>query len=128
MTQILALVSRSDNVTIKSEGTRVLVNVIKSLWSNEYAKTAHVQPDEEKKVKKELAITQLLTPECAFALASLVGRSGRYPILVNEGIVAMSLLSTRKEAGRFPSPSLAIFSLTLNRAAYPGKPDKIIAK
>lgn len=116
MYQILALVSRSDNVTIKSEGTRVLVNVVKSLWSYSPFKVSagdkivHAQPDTEKQLKKEMSISQLFTPECAFALASLVGRSGRYPILVNEGIVAMSLLSTRKEAGMTSS----IFSLSFS--------------
>jgi predicted alpha/beta-hydrolase family hydrolase len=48
----------------------------------------------------------VLTPECALALASLVGRSAKYPLLVNEGVVALSLMSTLKAGGKFDSPFL----------------------
>jgi len=113
LAQVLALVKRSDSVSIKSEGSRVLVNVVKSLWSSNLpaSPVADSQPSPiaagtvnkedllEKQRKRNAAIRTVLTPECTSMLASLVGRSGKYPLLVNEGVVALSLLSTSKEGG-----------------------------
>jgi hypothetical protein len=124
LAQILALVKRSDSVPIKSEGTRVLVNVIKSLWSADpiASPTVHseARPDNgnkatlEKQRKRIAAMHAVLTSESAFALATLVGRSGKYPLLVNEGVVALSLLSTHKEGGKFPfSPIIHMTKLFL---------------
>lgn len=90
LTQILALVRRSDTIAIKSEGTRVLVNVVKSLWSSEV-----VDPIQQK--MRQNAIKAVLVPASAEALASLIGRSMKYPLLVNEGVVALTLLSTHKD-------------------------------
>lgn len=95
MDQILALVRRSDSIAIKSEGTRVLVNVIKSLWSSEipYA-------DEEKSARRQEAMKAVINPTCASPLAQLVGRSKKYAVLINEGVVALSLMSTHANGGR----------------------------
>lgn len=95
LTQILALVRRSDTVAIKSEGTRVLVNVIKSLWSSDASSDATIQK------RRQDAIQAVLVPASAEALASLVGRSMKYPLLVNEGVMALTLLSTHKDGGGF---------------------------
>lgn len=95
LSQILALIKRSDSISIKSEGSRVLVNVVKSLWFSERT----LGPSEERQKKKDQCISILLTPECATTLTALIARSNRYPILVNEGIVAISLLSTHKLGG-----------------------------
>lgn len=95
--QIVALIKRSDSIPIKSEGTRVVVNVVKSLWLLERDK----EPSVDTQKKRDKAITYLLTPECAGILAALIARSNRYPILVNEGLVAMTLLSTDKRGGEF---------------------------
>ena len=54
---------------------------------------------EEKKKKREQCISILLTEECATILTDLIARSNKYPILVNEGIVAISLLATHKLGG-----------------------------
>ncbi|KAL0946949.1 hypothetical protein HGRIS_013108 [Hohenbuehelia grisea] len=105
LTQILALVKRTESIAVRSEGTRVLVNVIKSLWSGDVPVTSTsddaAQDDVAKAEQKKRrdAIRNVLTQECASALASLVGRSGKYPLLVNEGVVALSLLSTQRAAG-----------------------------
>lgn len=108
LSQLLALVKRSDSVPVKSEGTRVLVNVIKSLWSNEGTTSptsvgsfSNGILDSEKAQRRQVSMQAILTPECAFALASLVGRSGKYPLLVNEGVVALSLLSTQGGSGNY---------------------------
>ncbi|KAJ7685139.1 hypothetical protein DFH06DRAFT_1157579 [Mycena polygramma] len=109
---IMALVKRTKSTPVRSEGTRVLVNVIKSLWSNDpaaspsnAAMTATLQGINsadlllENQRKRHESMQAVLTRECAFALASLVGRSAKYPLLVNEGVVALSLMSTVKTGG-----------------------------
>lgn len=97
--QILALIKRSDSIPIKSEGSRVVVNVVKSLWLLERDK----DPSVDSQKKRDKATSYLLTPECAGILAALIARSNRYPILVNEGLVAATLLSTHKRGGTYHS-------------------------
>ena len=80
--QIMALVRRSDTVAIKSEGTRVFVNAIKTLWATD----ASSKDPEWAKRRKE-AMQKLATPQCAATLAQLIGRSKKYAILINEGVV-----------------------------------------
>jgi hypothetical protein len=89
LNQILALVRRSDSVPVKSEGTRVLVNAVKSLWSSDASVGA----------RRQEAMSALLSPQCALALTQLIGRSKKYPILVNEGVIALTLLSTHAKGG-----------------------------
>ncbi|KAF7967687.1 hypothetical protein HWV62_33381 [Athelia sp. TMB] len=91
VSQIVSLAQQSDTVAIKSEGSRVLVNVIKSLWASD----AQLN-DAQKKLRLD-AIAAVLQPSSAQVLASLVGRSMKYPLLVNEGVVALTLLSTHKD-------------------------------
>ncbi len=93
--QILALIKRSDSVPVKSEGSRVVVNVVKSLWLLERGKDL----SEDTQKKREKAVSIVLTMQCAQILTALVARSNKYPILVNEGIVAITLLSTHKQGG-----------------------------
>ncbi|KIP09107.1 hypothetical protein PHLGIDRAFT_103348 [Phlebiopsis gigantea 11061_1 CR5-6] len=93
-TQILALVGRSDTVAVKSEGTRVFVNAIKTLWSSDASST-----DPEFAARRKEATDKLATPACAATLAQLIGRSKKYAILINEGVVALSLLSTHSSGG-----------------------------
>ncbi|KAH9484292.1 hypothetical protein JR316_0003773 [Psilocybe cubensis] len=95
LSQILALIKRSDSVSIRSEGSRVLVNVVKSLWFAERSS----DPADEKQKKREQCVANVLTQECANTLTALIGRSNKYPILVNEGIVAVSLLCTHRLGG-----------------------------
>lgn len=93
-TQILALVRRSDTVAVKSEGTRVFVNAIKTLWSNEAS-----SKDPGLAQHRKEATEKLVTPACAATLAQLIGRSKKYAILINEGVMALSLLSTHSGGG-----------------------------
>ena len=93
-TQILALVRRSDTVAVKSEGTRVFVNAIKTLWSNDASST-----DPEFSKHRKEAMEKLATPACAAALAQLIGRSKKYAILINEGVVALSMISVHANGG-----------------------------
>jgi len=87
--QILALVRRTESVPVKSEGTRVLVNVIRSLWAVE----ANNPPSQERQRNREIATQLVLTQDSADILATLLVCSGRYPVLTNECILALTLLS-----------------------------------
>ncbi|PFH54395.1 hypothetical protein AMATHDRAFT_186396 [Amanita thiersii Skay4041] len=108
--QILNLVKRTDNVPIKSEGTRVVVNIIKSLWlgDNRNAVSEVTSPtilngttDEilEKQTRRQAAIRTILTLDVVEVITNLIARSRRYPLLVNEGVIALSLISTTKDGG-----------------------------
>ena len=113
LSQLLALVKRSDTVAIKSEGTRVIVNLTKSLWSSD--PTIEQQNTEEtqtRQQKRERAIQALVTTPCIDALAALASRSTKYPILINEAIVALSLLSTYRDGGQFIRSIYTIIVLT----------------
>lgn len=100
LSQLLALVKRSDTVAIKSEGTRIIVNLVRSLWTNErrdeLLNEEELQARQQKRVK---AMDALVTPACAEALAALIGRSAKHLILINEGVVASSLLSMHRDGG-----------------------------
>jgi hypothetical protein len=102
LSQILALARRSDSVAVKSEGTRVLVNAIRTLWSS----------DANSGERRKQAMLALLIPATASALAQLVARSRKYPLLINEGVMALTLLSTHTLGGKevppphIPAPSV----------------------
>ena len=98
--QIISLVKRSDSTAVKSEGTRVFVNVIRTLWHEN-------TPDGE---KRKAAMGIVSTGPIALTLAQLVGRSKRYPILINEGIVALTLLSLHSGTFIPHAPSYLLFS------------------
>lgn len=75
---------------VKSEGARVLVNVIKSLCSS--AGDLH-------DANRRLAIQIVSTAESALTLAQLLGRSRKHIILLNESIMAMLLLAHQPNGG-----------------------------
>ncbi|KAL5529049.1 hypothetical protein ACEPAG_5023 [Sanghuangporus baumii] len=87
LNQVLALSRRSDAVHVKSEGARVLVNVIKSLCSS--SGDLHDS-------RRQEAIKSVTNLESATILAQLLGRSTRsskHVILLNESIFSMCLLA-----------------------------------
>ncbi|KAG8733429.1 hypothetical protein FRC11_006316 [Ceratobasidium sp. 423] len=91
MDQVINLSQRSDTVALKSEAARVLVNAVKSLWSP-------AGPEESIAVsaaQRKRAVRRLSNRQSTRALAELVGRSRRYPVLLNEGIVALTLLGSQ---------------------------------
>ena len=94
--QIMGLVRRAGTVTVKSEGTRVLANVIKTL-SADLSST-----DQGRKTARKAVATR----ENADALAALIGRSKKYPMLVNEAVVALSFLTAQERGGEFLSTSV----------------------
>ncbi|CAE6490110.1 unnamed protein product [Rhizoctonia solani] len=91
MDQVINLSQRSDTVALKSEAARVLVNAVKSLWSPAGPEEGiTVSPAQRKR-----AVRRLSNRQSTRALAELVGRSRRYPVLLNEGIVALTLLGSQ---------------------------------
>ena len=90
ISQILALSMRSDSISVKSEGARVLVNAVKSLCSS----TGNLQDP-----RRQAAIQSLTNLETANALAQLLGRSKKYPTLLNEAVVALCLISVQANGG-----------------------------
>ncbi|EJD53028.1 hypothetical protein AURDEDRAFT_110826 [Auricularia subglabra TFB-10046 SS5] len=117
MELILALVTRSDNISIKSEGTRVLATNIKTLYTAE--------GDASVARRRRQAIDTVTTFDAASSLAALLCRSRKFPILLNEAVLAMTLLAhhssgasyvlhalTTSLADTHPSPSTTSTSLT----------------
>lgn len=91
MDQVINLSQRSDTIALKSEAARVLVNAIKSLWSPAGA---------DEVTLRRRAVRRLSNRQSAKALAELVGRSRKYPVLLNEGIVALTLLGSQAAGGK----------------------------
>lgn len=99
--KIMALVSRSDGVPIKSEGTRVLVNVIRTVLlrrGGSIASTKAQAPTDLDPLRseKQKAAEVVMTPANMTALATFLAKSGKFPILINEAVVAFNLLCTQK--------------------------------
>ncbi|CAE6421699.1 unnamed protein product [Rhizoctonia solani] len=91
MDQVINLSQRSDTVALKSEAARVLVNAVKSLWSP-------AGPEESiaiSSAQRKRAVRRLSNRQSTRALAELVGRSRKYPVLLNEGVVALTLLGSQ---------------------------------
>ncbi|GAA5898434.1 uncharacterized protein JCM6883_001021 [Sporobolomyces salmoneus] len=84
---ILALIKRTDELQLRSESTRVLINLVKSLFA-----TSPTSSENEASVA-EARETILRNEAVVKAISEQVRLSGKYPVLVNEGIVALSLLS-----------------------------------
>jgi len=105
--RILALAERSDQVPIKSEGIRVLVNVIRTLMMK--TPTSPTQPggDELESLRK-LAVFKVVTRRHAEALSLFLARSGKFPILVNEAIVALNLLCMQQRGSDFVLDAITV--------------------
>jgi len=99
-------------VSLQSEGTRVLVNVIKGVFSlqapavngisprgsNNTSPVSPVSPPQPPRIdetERKEAIAKIATLDSTEPLVEMVARSGRYPILLHEGVVALTLLSSQ---------------------------------
>ncbi|KAM3583919.1 hypothetical protein VKS41_003884 [Umbelopsis sp. WA50703] len=76
--RVLEFISRIDDVAAQSEATRVLVNCIKTVWSQEHTSS-------------NILREKLCTAKISKALASLV-QTSKFSILQNEGIISLTLL------------------------------------
>lgn len=82
---LLELLQRTEDVPTRMEGTRVLVNVAKTLWSG--------AQDQQRLQSRQ----KLVSNAVVVALAEMVRSSPKYPVLVNEGIMAMTLLASERD-------------------------------
>ena len=82
---LLQLIQRTEDVPTRMEGTRVLVNVTKTLWSTSAGP------------ERMQARQRLVSSSVTAALAEMVRSSPKYPVLVNEGILAMTLIASDRE-------------------------------
>ncbi|GAA5953033.1 hypothetical protein JCM3765_003039 [Sporobolomyces pararoseus] len=105
---ILALIKRTDELQLRSESTRVLINLVRTLFS------ASPSTTEEGIIEKAREI-MLQKEEIVKAISEQVRLSEKYPVLVNEGIVALSLLSGG--AGGERGASIVLSSLLRSQAA-----------
>lgn len=101
---ILDMIQRTDSQALRNESTRVLVNIIKALWvtpddSMSPIKTKHDDLPPALIEQRRKAFDELMSDDVADALAEMVGRNARYLILLNEGILALTLLSRQPEGG-----------------------------
>ncbi|KAF8628482.1 hypothetical protein AX15_003992 [Amanita polypyramis BW_CC] len=110
MSQILNLIQGTDNVAVRSEGTRVIVNTIKTLWMGDSrgtspeitsptAMSGNSEEILEKQQRRQAAIRAIVIADVVSALSNLIAHSRRHPVLVNEAIIALSLLSATKDGG-----------------------------
>ncbi|PWN32811.1 ARM repeat-containing protein [Meira miltonrushii] len=90
---LLDLIRRTDDVPTRMEGTRVLVNAVKSLWSSALTPAANssnqtVDPNARQRARHVLTCEPVVS-----ALSEMVKNSTKYPVLVNEGILALTLIA-----------------------------------
>lgn len=98
MQQILGLIQRSDTVAVKSEGTRAIFQVIRSVCSQ--TPKSVVQPD-----KRQIALQALTQAAVVKVLVELTnrGRFKPYFILITEGVLGLTLLALQPGGGEgFP--------------------------
>jgi hypothetical protein len=91
--QIIDLVGRSDSIIVKSEGTRVVGYVVKALWR------AVEQCSPEEMEPMRAAMTKVASTAAIQALAEMLARNRKHVILLNESILALTLLSGQSVAG-----------------------------
>ncbi|KDQ07955.1 hypothetical protein BOTBODRAFT_38392 [Botryobasidium botryosum FD-172 SS1] len=91
MDQLFGIIDRSETLALRSEATRVLANIVRSLCS------ANNSTGEAAKEDREEGLAKITHDQAASALAEMVARSRKYPVLLNEGVVALTLLGARSE-------------------------------
>ncbi|KAK0531501.1 hypothetical protein OC842_003596 [Tilletia horrida] len=101
---LLALIAQTEDVPVRMEGTRVLVYVVKALWASSASKpisataAAAVSPELVTRARAVLASTSASAQAVRNALARMIRSAGKYPVLVNEGVVALTLLASENAA------------------------------
>ncbi|GAA5924012.1 hypothetical protein JCM3775_005573 [Rhodotorula graminis] len=112
---LLALISRTDELRLRAEGTRVLVNLARTLFSLPSCATSHEDGGLAAAVVQ--GREQLVRRDVSDAMGELVRGSEKFPILVNEGVVGLTLVAGSGSKGA----SLVLASLLHppSRAAPP---------
>ncbi|TKY85815.1 hypothetical protein EX895_005356 [Sporisorium graminicola] len=102
---LIDMIQRIDDVPTKMEATRVLVNVVKSLWTS-----ARSSDSSEAPALTEEAVlaarSRVVRRDVIQALAEMVRTSPKYPVLVNEGVIALTLVGSDRMGAELVSLSL----------------------
>lgn len=85
---ILDLISRTEDTPTRLEATRVLGNLIRNLWSS---KTTADGVDASLVAE---ARARLTSTKVVAALCDMLRRGGKFPVLINEGLVGLTLLAS----------------------------------
>lgn len=104
LSDILSLIARTSDVRLQCEATRLLINVVRSLYSSRSV-TSPITPSAlgglEMGLAKAKARNVIENSEGVVEAINEIVRTGeKYPMLVNEGIVALTLLSTTERGGK----------------------------
>ncbi|KIS69362.1 uncharacterized protein UMAG_11926 [Mycosarcoma maydis] len=102
---LIDMVERIDDVPTKMEATRVLVNVVKSLWTS----TPHRNGGKSNDMSEQVILAarrKVVRRDVLQALAEMVRTSPKYPVLVNEGIIALTLVGSETTGAELVSLSL----------------------
>ncbi|CAD6952569.1 unnamed protein product [Tilletia caries] len=95
--KLLALVEETEDVPVRMEGTRVLVYIIKALWASPHP-TSSPSSTQIPRARTALSSpTSNTAHRVRTALARMLRSAGKYPVLVNEGVVALTLLASEGE-------------------------------
>ena len=100
---LVDMIQRIDDVPTKMEATRVLVNVVKSLWTSARSNGASQAVTEDAIFS---ARRKVVRRDVIQALAEMVRTSPKYPVLVNEGIIALTLVGSERVGAELVSLSL----------------------
>ena len=100
---LVDMIQRIDDVPTKMEATRVLANVVKSLWTSARNSGASPSPSEEVVLAARRKVARR---DVIQALAEMVRTSPKYPVLVNEGIIALTLVGSERVGAELVSLSL----------------------
>lgn len=103
LNEVLSLISRTNDVRLQCEATRLLINIVRSLYSSRSI-TSPVTPSALGGLEMGLAKAKARSviensKEVVEAISEIVRTGEKYPMLVNEGIVALTLLSTTERGG-----------------------------
>ncbi|CDR42013.1 RHTO0S06e08768g1_1 [Rhodotorula toruloides] len=88
---LLSLSARVDDLRFRSETTRVVANLVRTLFA--------AASDNAAAEQVEVGRQKLTSREVPGVLAGMVSTSERYPVLVNEGVVGLTLLAGSGEEG-----------------------------
>ncbi|KAM0789217.1 hypothetical protein ACM66B_000062 [Microbotryomycetes sp. NB124-2] len=111
---LVALIPRTDDVRLRSEATRVLVNIVRTLFATkplattELAAASPITPTLTASAQSSLNAEETLKRrgrpkvvrrEVVEALSEMVRLSEKYPMLINEAVVGLTLLAGSGGAG-----------------------------
>ncbi|CAG8566961.1 6037_t:CDS:10 [Paraglomus brasilianum] len=102
--RLMTLIEHTDDMPIRSEGTRILVNLIKNLWSKDLA--SQLDTNYINDLRKKLN-----TAEVVKHIETMIIDS-KYPVLQNEGVIGLTMLVMDDSATAGDNANPALDALT----------------